>query len=439
MKEILFSLLLLISLLTGCAVRSPKESAQREAPASEAASPALSDQAATGEAAKQDELYLLTAQQGIVMTVGGETQDGCYSLDPYPDGTADLIYYDYQTQQCVQLSSDANLKHDPASSAYFPSFKGGARCLVSGKNLYILKSGQPYIDASVAGNDPVARLYCMTLNGADRTVTEYGSNVVFQWDACVAGDAEGMLYTVLTVVDPETAQISYVLAKLGKGMPTCETIAAWDARATVALAGVCKDGFLISKKYATPTKAETQLQIYRKDGAPGQTILEWEANSVTGFTLFDNVLYYTQRDDPLLYAKPVQAPSDIFTIDPSGFTDFKPEAVYLRDEVRDRHLMFQVIGENDQQAYAAVDLASKTIFPLQLYAGKGEDRTFVGIFAEGQEDFLVRVGKFTRNRTDYGPDGTPYTYEQGFEDYVLISKEDYWNSKPHYRRFDFYE
>ena len=73
------------------------------------------------------------------------------------------------------------------------------------------------------------------------------------------------------------------------------------------------------------------------------------------------------------------------------------------------------------------------------YAKENGKDVFVGIFAEGEKDFLVRVRKFTRKRNDYGTDGTPFTYEQSFEDYVLIRKEDYWNSRPNYLRFKYYE
>ena len=73
------------------------------------------------------------------------------------------------------------------------------------------------------------------------------------------------------------------------------------------------------------------------------------------------------------------------------------------------------------------------------YAKENGKDVFVGIFAEGEKNFLVRVGKFTRKRKDYGTDGTPFTYEQSFEDYVLIRKEDYWNSRPNYLRFKYYE
>ena len=79
------------------------------------------------------------------------------------------------------------------------------------------------------------------------------------------------------------------------------------------------------------------------------------------------------------------------------------------------------------------------VCPLNLYAKENGEDVFVGIFAEGEKDFLVRVGKFTRKRNDYGTDGTTFTYEQSFEDYVLIRKEDYWNSRPNYLRFKYYE
>ena len=68
----------------------------------------------------------------------------------------------------------------------------------------------------------------------------------------------------------------------------------------------------------------------------------------------------------------------------------------------------------------------------------GED-VFVGIFAEGEKRFPCSCWKIHTKRNDYGTDGTPFTYEQSFEDYVLIRKEDYWNSRPNYLRFKYYE
>ena len=172
--EILSLLLLMSHFLAGC---SEEYGYNSEVAATESATPAptiIDEDAAETVPSSGEELHMLTAQQGIAMTVGGETANGCYSLDPYPDASADIIYYDYLTQECIRLSADANLGHDPASTAYIPSFKGGARCFVVGDYLYVIKNGQPYTDASVSGNDPTARIYSMALDGSDRKIQDTG-------------------------------------------------------------------------------------------------------------------------------------------------------------------------------------------------------------------------------------------------------------------------
>ena len=134
--EILSLLLLMSHFLAGC---SEEYGYNSEIAATESATPAptiIDEDAAETVPSSGEELHMLTAQQGIAMTVGGETANGCYSLDTYPDASADIIYYDYLTQECIRLSADANLGHDPASTAYIPSFKGGARCFVVGDVCY---------------------------------------------------------------------------------------------------------------------------------------------------------------------------------------------------------------------------------------------------------------------------------------------------------------
>lgn len=138
--EILSLLLLMSHFLAGC---SEEYGYNSEIAATESATPAptiIDEDAAETVPSSGEELHMLTAQQGIAMTVGGETANGCYSLDTYPDASADIIYYDYLTQECIRLSADANLGHDPASTAYIPSFKGGARCFVVGDYLYVIKT-----------------------------------------------------------------------------------------------------------------------------------------------------------------------------------------------------------------------------------------------------------------------------------------------------------
>lgn len=387
----------------------------------------------------QEQPYLITAQQGIVMTVGGETASGCYTLDTYPDGTADIIYYDYESEMCIRLSADPNLGHDPASTAYIPSFKGGARCLVSGDNLYVIKNGQPYTDPNVAGNDPTARLYCMHLDGSNRKVLEYGTNLVFQWDGGVAGDKNGNLYTVFFIVDPDKAKTTSVLAKLGRNIENYEVIYSWEEPMTAKLVGVCDDGFIIQSQDTSTSEPQVSLILIQYNGC-ARPLLEWSNLEITSYTIYDSILYYTKNGDTSIYAQNISNESSTVRYGPFDYQNFNPSLVLIQCEVRDNHLIVQYAGtEESNSLYAALDLSTEEFVPLNLYYGSGDEKKLVGIFAEGKDDFLVCVGDFTRLRTDYGTDGLPYEFEQGFEDYVLISKNDYWDNVPNYRRFQYYE
>lgn len=89
--EILSLLLLMSHFLAGC---SEEYGYNSEVAATESATPAptiIDEDAAETVPSSGEELHMLTAQQGIAMTVGGETANGCYSLDPYPDASQILF------------------------------------------------------------------------------------------------------------------------------------------------------------------------------------------------------------------------------------------------------------------------------------------------------------------------------------------------------------
>ena len=260
--EILSLLLLMSHFLAGC---SEEYGYNSEVAATESATPAptiIDEDAAETVPSSGEELHMLTAQQGIAMTVGGETANGCYSLDPYPDASADIIYYDYLTQECIRLSADANLGHDPASTAYIPSFKGGARCFVVGDYLYVIKNGQPYTDASVSGNDPTARIYSMALDGSDRKIQEYGSNVVFNWFGGVAGNGTDALFTIVSIVDPQKAEVKSALVKFGRNLSGYEILYEWNDDVAEELGEIVKKETCSFKLYTAYDMMLDDGQIY---------------------------------------------------------------------------------------------------------------------------------------------------------------------------------
>ena len=166
---------------------------------------------------------------------------------------------------------------------------------------------------------------------------------------------------------------------------------------------------------------------------------EKESN-ITSYTIYDGIMYYTKEKSAAVYRYDILHDVHLESLETDEYEDFLPSRTMISCEVRDSHLILYLANEALYKGtYASVDLDTMQIAPLNLYAKENGEDVFVVIFAEGEKDFLVRVGKFTRKRNDYGTDGTPFTYEQSFEDYVLIRKEDYWNSRPNYLRFKYYE
>lgn len=429
------AILSLVLLATSCAAPVV------EAPSQGRSAPSLALDAFGSQATAEDiNLHLITSRQGIAMTAGGETPQGNYQLDPYPDGSADIIYFDYATAQCVRLSSDANVGHNEASTAYIPSCIGGARCLVAGEQLYVIKNGQPY-SADIPGNDVAARLYCMNLDGSERKIREYGSGISFSWKSCVAADNKNDLYMMLNIVDREDIDKNEMaLSVLGAGVEGYKVIQSWPAAQAVDLVGVYSSGFVVSIKDAQDGKAFYKLEKLSVEGDFEGTLLEWEGREITSYTIYDNILYFTKADSPNVFCVDILTRSVKPPVLTGKYPAFKGDSVYILCEVRDRHLMLQLdSSEQESSVRVAYDLQESVFSPMNLYVGEGDDRLFVGIFAEGSEDFLVNVGKFTRTRSAVGTDGTPYTFEQGFQDYVLISKQDYWENRPRYQAFGYYQ
>lgn len=393
-----------------------------------------------GETNNKETLTYITAQQGISMTVGGETQDGCYSLDTYPDGTADIIYYDYNTMQCIRLAAEPNVGHDANSTAYIPSTKGGVRCFVAAENLYVIKNGQPYASADSKRNDPIARVYCMNLDGSDRKVLEYGANIVFQWEGGVACDTAGNLYTVLDVVDTENVLVKYTLARISRQEENYTEITFWDEPTYAKLVGVYDEGFIICLKNKSDSSVSTSIVSVGIHGEANNVLLEWMDNEISSYTICENILYYTKEQSPFIYRKSIPDCQNLPSIDTSLYDGGAPDSVIISCEPRDNHLILLILNSSASElSYVALDLSNLRLFEIDQYVGQGENRRFVGIFGEGEKDFLVCTGTFTRKRTDYGTDGLPYSFEQGFQEYALIEKEKYWGNLSDYRKFDYYK
>ena len=107
----------------------------------------------------------------------------------------------------------------------------------------------------------------------------------------------------------------------------------------------------------------------------------------------------------------------------------------LMGEIRDNHIMFSnSTGEHTR--YYSYNLTTQETLPLSLsFTHEGGE---IPVFIQDETDqyFLVNGGMMNITRSATGLDGSLYTVDSSMTEYMLIKKEDYWNSVPNYIPFD---
>lgn len=426
MRRIIAAMLLLF-LLAGLSTGCRKETAPQEA----VSTPALDSQET--EETTGPGLYPVTSS-GVGGAMGAETEAGVYSLDTYGDGSADIIYYDYATASCVRLSSDPNLGHDPASTAYVPNVSGGIRCAVSGENLYLLQSGSPYSQDKTR----TALYYRMDLNGANRTRTELGGNLVMDFSLPMVGDRNGNLYFIGYIVDTETITVQTALLKIGPGVSGYEILARWEGE-SVVLAGEYGDGFVLDDW----SLEENRLvhRFFTLDPETGEEVpFSMDTTAIASYTLQEGILYYTLDQDSAIYCYDIgqgtPLPELAVTLPQGG----QPSWARITGMVRDDHLpLFLGDPDGGEGIQGGLDLETGSFSPVTLSFGEGDDWMFASICGEGESWFMIKAGKEPRTLQRYGTEGAPYLLETEVPVYAVISKEDYWNDRHNYQIFQRYE
>ena len=156
-------------------------------------------------------------------------------------------------------------------------------------------------DASVSGNDPTARIYSMALDGSDRKIQEYGSNMVFNWFGGVAGNGTDALFTIVSIVDPQKAEVKSALVKFGRNLSGYEILYEWNDDVVANLVGTCDDSFIatITSK-SDPTKTEW-ISISQERVLKDNLLGDEKESNITSYTIYDSIMYYTKEKSAAVY------------------------------------------------------------------------------------------------------------------------------------------
>lgn len=368
---------------------------------------------------------------------GNDSTTGYYRTVPNEKDGSEIIHYvDFATGQEIALCSQLNCRHNNAScAAWIPTSQARNIVVPVGNKLVLLRGGNPNF-AEILGDDSLAQVEIMNLDGTDRQVIHQfsavehvpgmprggfardGQNLYFMIDSVAGGprtlyaaNVETNQVTALYEMNEEDARIV--------GGTNSEIILEYTPGAyDISIKG--SDLITTVIRFNPETKAVTPLfeHSYLDAGicVNGKYFLLQSDGMIRTYDL---------QTGALLQEKPVHL-ADNFewnTRRSMGFYDGNlmvcGENNFLPEEVTEDHRPFFYYGINPETgSVTSVDWTYKDYF--------GENQP-IQIVAETDRNFLVQSGIESKSITLPDLEGKMYGNRTDIEQYGLISKEDFWN------------
>lgn len=392
-------------------------------------------------------LQIISAQVGLLMSGVAGTQDGAYELRSYYDGTADIIYYDYKTQQAVFLSPNPNVQHDESSTAFIPTTLGGVFPAASDDKFFAIKMGSPEM-VQRNGKAGIPMIYQMDLSGANRITYTFPEKYIIDVQSAIAYGNEN-LYLMALSYDLESHAVAYnTLIRVNANKGECVELYKFGADQMVTIEGTYKNCLVVHivtspDNVSDLSSKETFLQRTHEicllpvnPSQPKESIFKWKQPEAS-VLFYNGKVYVLPQTNLSVYSIDIVSKEKQIICEEIFAEGFVVNSASFFDEGRDNHLFLRLYdsGHNNAQA-VTLDLNTQQFSPLKLYYEEYGAQQLVGIFAESENEFLVCTGKDSMQIEFKSPDGTPESGEMNYFIYKLIAKKDYWAGIPQYKEFE---
>lgn len=441
--QLLCSIIVVLTLLFTCGCAPLTASRQEMLDSSSTAATIDAEQDAESELS----LQIVSAQVGLLMSGVAGTKDGAYELRSYYDGTADIIYYDYKTQQAVFLSPNPNVQHDESSTAFIPTILGGVFPAASDDKFFAIKMGSPEM-IQRDGKDGTPMIYQMDLSGANRVTYTLPEKYIIDMQSAIAY-GNGDLYLMALSYDLESHAVAYnTLVRVNANKGECVELYKFGADQVVTIEGTYKNHLVVHtitlpNNASEISSAEVFLQRTHEicllpvnSSQTKETIFQWKQPEAS-VLFYNGKIYVLPQNSLSVYSIDVASRKEQVICEKVSAEGFVVNTAGFFDEGRDNHLFLRLYDSSHNTSQeVALDLDTQQLLPLKLYYDEYGAQQLVGIFAESENDFFVCTGKDSMEIEFKAPDGTPETGEMNYFVYKLIAKEDYWAGIPQYREFE---
>ena len=377
------------------------------------------NQAAAAQPSSSPQAELVALQSGGV-NWGASTQDGFYYVNTKArkDGSCNLMYADYKSEQIVYLCSQANCAHDSAScTSYLMPTPGGVMPERVGDKI-ILFYRNPF--RSVESEEP-ARVESINFDGSERQTIHTFRPEESPYTTMVT-DGQN-IYFVLETVQKDSS-IRKNLAKLDTLTGDLELLQEMSVENHEFIWGCCGEDLIVYQCEMQDSRCTYQLSRWNFRSDHRDVICTWKS----GFPiLYENSLAL-KGDDGYFHLLDLKENTD-FT-----FTQ------YTTPELCSSNIVFAdseglVIRE---LAPTSANTASARFFSLTkdgkttdfslVMDDDGDKHIFQPVYTLNDHEYLVYAGDELKTNFMTDPDGTSQYVQIPCPLFSIISKSDFYSS-----------
>ena len=379
-----------------------------------------------------DNLYLVTPLGDLWSSPYTVTENGCYELYQNEDGSRNILYTDFSTQQRNYLSNSiSGIRQREGDISYFSEPNSGVSLCEDEKYLFIFKYG---VDGNVETAEEASPgcIYRADLDGKNRVLLtvfdkEYelpNSKVVSDGTYLYAlADSKISSACALIRINIDNGNVE-IVKKLEYDI--CFIQAACDDKIILKILNIPEmtdEDSYWQQEHIILSLSLTDLSV--------NEIMRWKQDKVA--EIHDGaIMYYLSQDeigkimsvDCRTGEKKVVADiSEIKNIDWELLNSF-----IVLQKVIDNWIEIECYSELMEPAYVyAVRLTDGKINAL-FDASQSEDSEsrIPFIIGEWEDSYLVMADILSIPRQIYAPDGSPYMGEYQMNELAFIKKDDYW-------------
>lgn len=409
----LFVSLLLPSVCLWCAACSFPNQAAAVQPSSS------SNQAAAAQTSSSPQAELVALQSGSV-NWGASTEDGFYFINPIvrKDGSCNLMYADYKSEQVVYLCSQANCAHDSAScTSYLMPTPGGVMPERVGDKI-ILFYRTPF--RSGEGEEP-ARVETINFDGSERQTIHTFRPEESPYTTMVT-DGQNIYFVLETV--QEDSSVRKNLAKLDTLTGDLELLQEMSVENSEFIWGCCGEDLIVYQCEMHDSRCTYQLSRWNFRSDHRDVIYTWKS----GFPiLYENSLAL-KDDDGYFHLLDLKENTD-FT-----FTQYTtPEScssniVFADSEgIVIRELTPTSANTASARFFSLTKDGKTTDFSLVM-DDDGDKNIFQPVYTLNDHEYLVYAGDELKTNFMTDPDGTSQYVQIPCPLFSIISKSDFYSS-----------